>query len=94
MKHALVLAAALLLSGCAHDAMQSSTAGQGVTVDLLFIKDGVSVYRFPDGGHYHYYAVSRNGPASVSSAWQECRPCGKSTCCHEEREEMQTVARR
>jgi hypothetical protein len=66
---------------------------------VLFEVDGVRVYRFADGGHYHYFAVPRNGfSAMMMTDWSEthCHPCGKSTCCYtiDEHENVSTLARR
>lgn len=95
MKPFLLLAALVLVAGCdTHDAEQSSTAGRGVTVERLFVHEGVAVYRFSDAGKYHYFAVPRTGPAEVVSAWEQCIHTNKTTTCWEERDEMPTVARR
>ena len=70
----------LLLTACADN--RPSTEAVAIAKDsvgLLFEYEGVRVYRFGDGGRYHYYAVPRNGvSASVFSEWTETRSCGKS----------------
>jgi hypothetical protein len=53
-----LIAAVFLLavfSGCYEKSVSSTTEGRGVEVELLFEKDGIKVYRFLDGGHYHYF---------------------------------------
>jgi hypothetical protein len=53
----IILAIILLtaFSGCYEKPVSSTTEGRGVEVELLFEKDGIKVYRFSDGGHYHYF---------------------------------------
>jgi hypothetical protein len=53
-----VFAIALLsvaLTGCYKDPQATTTEGMGIQVDFLFEKDGIKVYRFNDGGGYHYF---------------------------------------
>lgn len=76
----------MLLAACAgrkpDDTDRKEATG---TASVLLEVDGVRVYRFFDAGHYHYFAVPRNGTfASAMTDWSEtyCNPCGKSTCCH------------
>jgi hypothetical protein len=88
----LVAVAALLLTGCMHDALESGKAGNDVTVEKLFTHDGVTVYRFSDGGYAHYYAVPSSGVrASAFSAWDES--CG-TNCTQHVTDEVPTMARR
>ncbi len=42
-------------------------------VRLLFMIDGMKVYRFTDGGHYVYVVDGRNS----KTAWKEATPVGK-----------------
>ena len=55
----------------------------GYEISLLFTHDGVTVYRFTDGGSYRYFATS----GSVS--WTDYRRVGKTT--HAYPRETQTV---
>jgi starvation-inducible outer membrane lipoprotein len=51
-----IAAAALLLSGCARDPVETSrTDNPQINVEKLFEHDGCSVYRFMDGGNFVYY---------------------------------------
>ena len=47
----------ILLIGCNKDPQSTSTIGNGFKVEYLFEKDGVRVYRFYDGGRYHYFTT-------------------------------------
>lgn len=53
----LLLGALLLLSmvSCKKVTVSSSTEGNQVQVDLIFVKDGIKMYRFEDNGRYHYF---------------------------------------
>lgn len=64
----LLLGALLLLSiiSCKKVAVSSSTEGNEVQVDLVFVKDSIKVYRFEDGGRYHYF-TSRGETISTQS---------------------------
>lgn len=44
-----------LLSGCIKESQSSETLGKDFQVEFLFEKDGIKVYRFMDGGNYHYF---------------------------------------
>ena len=44
-----------ILAGCYKDAQSTKIEGNGVKVDLLFEHNGIKMYRFRDGGHYHYF---------------------------------------
>lgn len=59
----IIIALALLLTGCMHEAIDSHKVGKDITVELLFVHEGVKVYRFNDGDS-HYYAVPTNGYAA------------------------------
>jgi len=50
-----VLMIVMLMSSCYKDPQETSTEGNGFRVEFLFEKDGVKVYRFSDGGRYHYF---------------------------------------
>jgi len=50
-------AAALALSGCARDAVETSrTDNPGLLVEKLFEHEGCTMYRFQDAGSYVYYS--------------------------------------
>lgn len=53
----LLLGALLVLSmtSCKKVAVSSSTEGNQVQVDLIFVKDDIKMYRFEDNGRYHYF---------------------------------------
>jgi len=53
----LVISLALVASGCINESVSSSNEGMGIKVEYLFVKDGVKVYRFRDGGRYHYFTT-------------------------------------
>jgi hypothetical protein len=60
---------ALLFSGCVKKGEYVPTqANDNFEVALIFVVDGVKVYRFSDGGHYHYFAV-RNTAAMLESVY-------------------------
>jgi len=44
-----------LLSSCYHEPQSSSSVGNEIKVDLLFEHDGITMYRFHDGGRSHYF---------------------------------------
>jgi hypothetical protein len=53
----ILLAAAIVaaFTGCYKDPQSTTVEGNGVKVELLFIHDGIKMYRFVDGGHCHYF---------------------------------------
>ena len=53
----ILLAAAIIaaLTGCYKDAQSTKIEGNGVKVELLFEHNGIKMYRFLDGGRYHYF---------------------------------------
>jgi hypothetical protein len=63
----------------------ATTNGSNYQVDLLFIHDGVKVYRFRDQERYHYFVVPNSGSAEARAI----QYCGKN--CWEE-EAIQTAA--
>ena len=72
---ALVAGSALLFSGCAKDPVSTErTDNAAITVDFLFEKDGVKVYRFYDGGRPIYYTDARG-----ATQWSERHSSGKSS---------------
>lgn len=73
-------------TACAKDPVDTvQTNNQGVSVDILFEKDGYRVHRFKDAGHYIYYVVP-NG--QVHTAYTE--GCGKG-CTREQRSDSYTL---
>ena len=51
----LILTLAVVATSCYKPAQKTSTEGNGFNVEFLFEKDNVKVYRFFDGGRYHYF---------------------------------------
>lgn len=47
--------AVVTLTSCYKRAQVTSTEGNGFEVEFLFEKDNIKVYRFFDGGRYHYF---------------------------------------
>ena len=60
---------AILFGACTNEPMSKEQLGKddGFEVEYLFEKDGIKVYRFWDGGHYHYF-TSKGETISVQSA--------------------------
>ena len=50
---------AMLFGACSNDPMSKERLGKDdvFEVEYLFEKDGVKVYRFEDGGRYHYFTT-------------------------------------
>lgn len=71
----------LMLASCKRDGqkqqVESATGPNGVTsVDLLFIHDGVKVYRFYDGRSHYFTVPVRPGERTEAiTTWSES--CGK-----------------
>lgn len=75
MKYCLLLIA-LLASGCSKITQGvEHSSNPSISVELLFVKDGVRVYRFNDGYRHVYYTDSRG-----VVEWDTSR--GKSTHHH------------
>lgn len=55
----LLITFALLLTSCMEfkQPQSTSTEGNGFSVEYLFTKDSVKVYRFRDGGRTHYFTT-------------------------------------
>lgn len=49
-----LIAIGFLLTSCYKDAISTDTKGD-FKVEFLFEKDGIKMYRFRDGGRYHYF---------------------------------------
>lgn len=59
MKRIILSLAFLSLLACKKEAIETTTEGKDVAVELLFEKDGCKVYRFIDGGRAVYYSDCR-----------------------------------
>jgi len=57
----------LVLSSCYKDPQNMTTEGNGFEVEFLFEKDEVKVYRFRDGGKFHYF-TSRGETMTTNSS--------------------------
>lgn len=58
MKYLLLLMlATLIMCSCQHEPLQTTETVNGIHVQFLFEKDGIKVYRFEDGGYYHYFTT-------------------------------------
>lgn len=60
MKKTIIYAFACILLGSScsrNEPISTSNEGNGFEVEFLFDKDGVKVYRFMDGGRYHYFTT-------------------------------------
>lgn len=55
----LLLLLSITLVGCIHEPQSVEHTGKNddFQVEYLFEKDGVKMYRFRDGGHYHYFTT-------------------------------------
>lgn len=51
----LLVVISMILLGCYGKPQSVERTGNGYQVEYLFEKDGVKVYRFFDGGAYHYF---------------------------------------
>jgi hypothetical protein len=54
-KTILALVIIIGLSSCYKEPQSAEQIGNGFKVGFLFEKDGIKVYRFYDGGEYHYF---------------------------------------
>ncbi len=50
----------VMLTGCIHEPQSTEHTGKNdeFQVEYLFEKDGIKMYRFMDGGHYHYFTTN------------------------------------
>ena len=62
----LVILIAFMFVGCYKEPQSSESIGNGFSVEFLFEKDGIKVYRFYDGGRSHY-STSKGETISVLS---------------------------
>lgn len=91
MRFILAIVATVLMVGCANSKPNSmDKAKANETAGALFTVDGVTVYRFSDGGRYHYFAVRTGRADTVAfSTWSES--CGKN-CTRTVSEELPLMA--
>ena len=56
---AFIMVGAIIFGACSNDPMSKERLGKDdvFEVEYLFEKDGVKVYRFEDGGRYHYFTT-------------------------------------
>lgn len=75
----------LFLMGCAKDPITTNkTDNEDVEVSLLFTHDSCKVYRFYDGGRFHYFTNCNSTITSHSES------CGKS-CIRQYSEEVRGI---
>jgi hypothetical protein len=68
---ALTALAVFFMVSCTADPVSTTqTNNKDIQVDLLFVHDGCSVYRFEDSGHYVYYTVC-DGSNRSSASWEQ-----------------------
>ena len=77
---AFITLGAILFGACTNEPMSKERLGKddGFEVEYLFEKDGVKMYRFYDGMHYHYF-TSRGETITTQQ-----NSSGKTTTYHEE----------
>lgn len=75
MKYAIIIAAAIALTGCAKQAEQSQAAGSEFVVDTLFTVNNCTVHRFSDAGRYVYFTNCEG-----STSYSHLEQCGKTPC--------------
>ena len=76
----IIVLGAMIFGACSNDPMSKERLGKDdvFEVEYLFEKDGVKMYRFEDGGRYHYF-TSRGETISTQQ-----NSSGKTTTYHEE----------
>jgi hypothetical protein len=62
----LVIVITFMFVGCYKEGQSSESLGNGFSVEFLFEKDGIKVYRFSDGGRSHYF-TSKGETISIQS---------------------------
>ena len=92
-KRLVLIACVLVTTACANQKpSKPSDVNKEVSsksVGVLFTVDGVTVYRFGDGGRYHYFAVRDGRPDTITlSSWSES--CGKN-CWRQVDEQIDTL---
>jgi hypothetical protein len=70
----LVIVITFMFVGCSKEPQTTEIIGNGFSVEFLFEKDGIKVYRFYDGGRAHYF-TSKGETISTQSngknTWDE-----------------------
>ena len=71
---------AIIFGACSNDPMSKERLGKDdvFEVEYLFEKDNVKVYRFEDGGCYHYFTTKGETISTQQNS------SGKTTTYHEE----------
>ena len=69
MKKTLLIVLALSLMGCLNEPQSVEHMGKNrdFQVEYLFEKDGIKMYRFFDGGHFHYFTTGGTTTSYQSS---------------------------
>jgi hypothetical protein len=77
---AFIMVGAIIFGACSNDPMSKERLGKDdvFEVEYLFEKDGVKVYRFEDGGRYHYFTTKGETISTQQNS------SGKTTTYHEE----------
>jgi hypothetical protein len=77
---AFIMVGAIIFGACSNDPMSKERLGKDdvFEVEYLFDKDGVKVYRFEDGGRYHYFTTKGETISTQQTS------SGKTTTYHEE----------
>jgi hypothetical protein len=77
---AFIMVGAIIFGACSNDPMSKERLGKDdvFEVEYLFDKDGVKVYRFEDGGRYHYFTTKGETISTQQNS------SGKTTTYHEE----------
>ena len=75
-----IVLGAMIFGACSNDPISKERIGKddGFEVEYLFEKDGVKMYRFYDGMHFHYF-TSRGETITTQQ-----NSSGKTTTYHEE----------
>jgi hypothetical protein len=67
----IILFALIALTACANEPLKTDTSDNtNIKVDKLFTYDSITVYRFLDAGHYHYF--TKNLTSSTLSCGKNC----------------------
>lgn len=93
MKALLLVLVTIALLGCAKDGeavdAQTAVGGADFSVVYLFEVDGVRVYRFSDGGRYHYFTT--DGTSITDASYTTT--VGKTTVVHHEDDSIRRYRR-
>lgn len=85
----------VVTAGCSATPMRSAeSANSGVTASLVTVIEGrYRLYRVDVGNRSVYFVTEGGRSIDTVSQWLKCTPCGKTTCCHEEIDEVLAVRR-